>query len=133
MNADQAITEARARIIWGEPSSSVLAFLMSNGVARDVAKVRVKEFVLERNKELRRMGMRDTLIGILLTVTSSITLYLAFRSVTGFTSGINRAFGFVVVALLFGAWKLVRGIVYLVRPQTEHKSIPDIVESDILD
>jgi hypothetical protein len=33
MNPDQLIMEARARIIWGESSSSVRDFLISNGIS----------------------------------------------------------------------------------------------------
>jgi hypothetical protein len=49
MNPDKFISEARARIIWGEPSASVREFLVSNGVSGWVADAKLKEFELERN------------------------------------------------------------------------------------
>jgi hypothetical protein len=33
----------------------------------------------------------------------------------------------------YGLWKLGTGIAYLVRPQSDHKSIPDIDQPDILE
>jgi hypothetical protein len=39
----------------------------------------------------------------------------------------------VLLAGLYGFWKLIKGIVYLLRPQSEHKSIPDIDQSDLIE
>lgn len=132
MNADKVISEARARIIWGESSLSVREFLVSNGVSDLVADAKLKEFELERSRELRGIGRRDVLIGIVLTGAAGITLYIALPAASA-TSGIIQALAVVLLAGLYGLWKLVRGVVYLVRPQSEHKSIPDIVDSDILE
>jgi hypothetical protein len=54
-----------------------------------------------------------------------ITLYLALAHGSGLSSSITRASGVVLLAGLYGLWKLVKGVIYLVRPQSEHKSIPD--------
>jgi len=55
VSADKFISEARARIIWGEPSLTVRDFLISNGVSDLVADAKVEEFMLERNRELRSL------------------------------------------------------------------------------
>jgi len=133
MRADQVITEARARIIWGEASSSVREFLVSNGIESTVADTKLEEFNLERSRELRKIGLRNVLIGLLLTSAAGGTLYIAFPLASGIGSSFMRALGIVLLAGLYGLWKLVNGVIYLVRPQSEHKSIPDIGESDILE
>ena len=133
MNADKFISEARARIIWGEPSPSVRDFLISNGVSDLVVDAKLKEFVLERNKELRNIGIRNTLIGVVLTGAAGVITYIALAHGSGLSSGITRALGVALLAGLYGLWKLVKGVIYLVRPQSEHKSIPDIIESDIIE
>ena len=133
LEPDKIIVEARARIIWGDSILSVREFLTSNGFSETVAAAKIKEFMRERNTELRRMGTRNILIGVVLTGAGGITLYFALPIANGFTSGFNRGLAWVVLAVLYGLWKLVKGIVYLVRPQSEHKSIPDIVNSDIID
>jgi hypothetical protein len=133
MIADNVITEARARIIWGEASSSVRDFLIANGVPALEADARLKEFESERRRELRRIGLRNLLIGIVLTVAAGVTLYIALPQGSGFTSGWTRALALVLLAGVYGLWKLKNGIIYLVRPQSEQKSIPDIEQSDPID
>jgi hypothetical protein len=130
--ADKIMTDARARIIWGESPHSVRDFLVSSGVSVDAADSKVLEFQLERNRELRRIGLRNVLIGGVLAAAASIALYLSFP-IASATSGIVRALAVVLLAGLYGWWKLIKGIVYLLRPQSEHKSIPDIQQSDLIE
>lgn len=132
MSAESIISEARARIIWGEPVSRVRDFLTSNGVSAAVAEARLKEFELERSQELRRLGLVNVLIGGILTGAASVTLYLWVPIATA-SSGIITGLAVVLLAGLYGLWKLVKGAALLVRPQSEHKSIPDIAQSDFIE
>jgi hypothetical protein len=54
MRADKIISEARAKIIWGEESSAVREFLISNGVSVRVAEAKLKEFERERSHKRYR-------------------------------------------------------------------------------
>ena len=132
MSADKIISEARARVIWGEPSLTVSDFLISNGVSAVVAEAKLKEFQFERSRELRKIGFRNVLIGGILAGAAGVTLYLAF-AIANAGSGIIRALAVVLLAGFYGLWKLVKGLVYLVRPQSEHGSIPDIAQSDLIE
>ena len=132
MNADKLISEARARIIWGEPSLTVRDFLISNGVSDLIADAKLKEFMLERNRELRRIGLRNVRVGGLLSGAAGITIYMA-SPLASASSGLIKALAVVLLAGLYGLWKLVKGAVYLVRPQSEHESIPDIAQSDLIE
>jgi len=127
--ADKVLVDARARIIWGESPQSVRDFLVSNGLPADVADTKLLEFQLERNRELRRIGLRNVLIGGVLTAAAGVALGLSLRGASA-TSGIVRALAVVLLAGLYGLWKFIKGIVYLLRPQSEHKSIPAIEQSD---
>jgi hypothetical protein len=132
MSADKIISEARARVIWGEPSLTVRDFLISNGVSPAVAEAKLKEFEFERSRELRKIGLRNVLIGGILTGAAGVTLYWAF-AIANASSGIIKALAVVLLAGMYGLWKLVKGLVYLVRPQSEHGSIPDIAQSDLIE
>ena len=133
ITADKIVSEARARIIWGESFSSVRAFLVSNGVSDAEADAKIQEFVLERNREIRSIGIRNVLVGVLLAGSAGGVLYWILPPGAAGVYGLGgRSIitGVIVLAAidLYGLWRLVKGIVYLVRPQSEHKSIPDISE-----
>jgi hypothetical protein len=38
----------------------------------------------------------------------------------------GKGFGVLMLAGGYGLWKLVNGIIYLVRPQSEHQSITEL-------
>ncbi|HEY5915707.1 MAG TPA: hypothetical protein VJA21_34405 [Verrucomicrobiae bacterium] len=132
MSADKIISEARARIIWGEPSLAVRDFLIANGLPVAVAEAKLKEFELERSRELRRIGLRNVVIGGILAGAAGVTLSLAL-AIGSASSGTFKALAVVLLAGLYGLWKLLKGIVYLMRPQAEHRSIPDIAQSDLIE
>src|ERR1017187_4506156 len=130
MTVEQAITEARARIIWGEPSSSVRSFMVSNGISDIVADTKIREFIAERSDEIRRLGIRSIIIGVTLMVASG-GVVACWMAVYGTRIVVEwqftrAAFTILVLIGLFGVWKLLRGVIYFVAPQSEHKSIPDI-------
>lgn len=128
-SADKIISEARARIIWGAAGRPVEEFLIANGISPEVAQAKLAEFELERRCELRRIGLRNVVIGSILTGAAGLALYVAF-GVASATSGIVQALAVVLLAGLYGLWKLWKGVAYLVRPEAEHGSIPDIAQSD---
>jgi hypothetical protein len=129
MKPEQVIIEARAKIIWGESSSSVRDFLVSNGIPAIEADAKIKDFNVERNTEIRRVGCKNTVIGAAILGGGTITLYPCFKYFDSLTH-INRPIfiGVFVVGGLYGMWRLVRGINYLVRPQAEERSITQISE-----
>ena len=132
MKPADLISEARARIIWGEPSSSVRSFLTANGITQLDADAAIKEFNAERNSEIRRIGMKWTLIGATLIVGAGIFFYWSFLHVDIDKMNSRSARGFAVMAIvialggLYGFSKLIDGIRNLVRPQSEEESLSEL-------
>jgi hypothetical protein len=126
------LSEARARIIWGESASSIRDFLTAHGVSEQDADAKIKEFKTERNATIRRVGIKNVLLGAIILSASGILLYLAFKHPHIYTNGLRRrsgsSLGVLIFGVFYGLWKLVNGIIYLVRPQSEDASIPDIPE-----
>jgi len=130
MNTDALIVEARARITWGEETRSVRVFLVSNGMSAAEADAQLKELMLERNADIRRLGMRDVLIGGALLGLAGVFFYLLFVGSHAPSVSARHARGFAIpaIAAAYGLWRLVNGIVRLLRPQSEHSSMTDISE-----
>lgn len=128
MQRDTLITEARAKIIWGEPSSSVRYFLISNGMSVDDADAVMRQFLEERASEIRKTGIRDMIIGAVCIIASGFVFYRSFverfSGTNVFAPDIEAAAGATPV-VLFGIWRFVRGCIYLVRPQSDTKSLAE--------
>jgi hypothetical protein len=60
------LSEARAKIIWGESPSSVRDDLISHGLSSAEADAKIKEFKVERNATIRKVGLKSTIIGAVL-------------------------------------------------------------------
>ena len=134
MKPEVLFSEARARIIWGEPLSSVRDFLTSNGIAAIDAEEQISRFSAERNSEIRQIGIKNTCLGAALTVGAVLFFYLSFKYPEFPRMNSRSARGFATLALgiaiggFYGLWKLIDGIGCLVRPESEARSISDVTE-----
>lgn len=124
MNQDELIVQARARIIWGEELSSVRSFLTSKGMTTVQADATVKEFAAERNAAVRRQGLRNLLMGVALLAVAGVLLFLVWAG----TDLPVEGYGVLVVAALYGMWKLAAGLFPVVRPRSRDLTLPDISE-----
>ena len=61
-------TEARAKIVWGEPAQQVIEFLLTKEVSQPEARAFVEQLVSERSLEIRREGVRRIWTGAALTL-----------------------------------------------------------------
>jgi hypothetical protein len=130
MSTDDLIVEARARIVWGDEPTSVGSFLTSNGMSVAEAAAKIKELTLEREAEIRKLGIRDVLIGAALIGAAGVFFCWLFRAshIPRVSVRSAKGYGVLVLAAFYGLWRLVSGIVRLVRPKAERGSIPDISE-----
>lgn len=132
MKPDDLISEARAKIIWGDPASSVHDFLTANGISDLDADAAIDQFHAERNTEIRTIGIKKIFIGVALTIGAGIFFFLSFKHADMDKMNSTSARAFMGTALViaiggfYGFWKLIDGVIYLVRPQSEDKSISEI-------
>lgn len=126
MKPNTLITEARARIIWGERYSSVREFLTSNGLSATEADASIHEFEQERHAAIRKHGIKNVLLGTVLLAAVAILLYLSFAGPE--FGGDIHSLAAATVGGVFGIWKLVNGLIYLLRPQSEDRSVAEVIE-----
>ncbi|MGA2868371.1 MAG: hypothetical protein ABSF34_04320, partial [Verrucomicrobiota bacterium] len=121
------LSEARAKIIWGEPLSSVRDYLVSHGLSSPEADEKIKEFNAERNAAIRKVGLKSTIVGAALVLVAGWICYVCCTNPKfDWNRYAIRNIATIVLVGLYGCWKLFNGIVYLVRPQSEDKSITEI-------
>jgi uncharacterized protein YjeT (DUF2065 family) len=130
MVAKSPTLEARARIIWGESSSSVHDFLTSKGISAAEADSKIIEYQHERDAEIRKIGVRSIFIGLLVLVLATFTIYL-FVWPPANVIWVNKGVVVVVLVWLYGVWKLGIGLVYLVYPKSVRKAVSDVGEWDV--
>jgi hypothetical protein len=132
--AKTPMLEAKARIIWGEPSLSVHDFLTTHGVPAAEADSKIREYQRERNTEIKKIGIRSILIGLLVASLTILAMYLVLWPLDrGSIAYANRGVAAVVFVGLYGLWKIGLGFVYVIWPQSVRKSVTDIGESDIFE
>jgi hypothetical protein len=121
------LSEARAKIIWGESPSSVRDDLISHGLSSAEADAKIKEFKVERNATIRKVGLKSTIVGAALLLVTGGICYVYFKNPKfNWNRYALRSIATIVLVGLYGCWKLFNGIIYLVRPQSEDKSITEI-------
>jgi hypothetical protein len=134
MKPDKLFVEARAKIFWGELFPSVLGFLTSNGIAAVEADSKIRGFQHQRNMEIRKLGVRSVLIGLLVGSLATFALYIfAWPIDRGSMALANAGIATIVFVALYGLWKIGIGFVYVIWPQSVRKSVTAIGESDIFE
>ena len=132
METNKIFTEARARITWGDSAVSVRDYLIQNGIPKTEADAKVQAFNAERSAEIRKISIKNALVGIFMLTASSFLLYLDTKYYQGphafITSGDGSELGFFGLGIFYGLWKLLNGIISLIRPQSEEGSISDMLE-----
>ena len=131
---DDILTNARAKITWGDSAPSVRDYLIDHGVSAAEADAMIKQLVRERNAEIRAIGIRRILIGAPLVLVSTWFIWFVLAdehpSYSGSSSArdLGRGLGGAFLFGCFGLWKLIGGLMFLLRPQSDDESIADIEE-----
>jgi hypothetical protein len=121
ISRDQLEHEARAKIFWGDEAEAVVKFLRMNGVSYEEAESIVDSFVGERLAALRGSGVRKIIFGALM-VAVPVIAYVIFISM-GFIP--LKTFACTVVVGLWGAWKVLKGGLMFVFPESETVDLAD--------
>jgi hypothetical protein len=131
-DSSPVMTEAKAKIIWGESPDSVRDFLISNGMSKTDADTKIKEFKDERNAEIRGLAVKSIVIGVVLIIVACFLWFMIFhtlehsRRVIRGIRGSGAVVGASVFAGIYGLWKIVNGIFDLFRPQSEKGSLSEM-------
>jgi hypothetical protein len=121
------LSEARARIIWGEQALTVRDYLISSGIERGSADLKIAQFLAERNSAIRKLAINKILLGgLLLALAVSFVLYCTLKPKFVLTSRTAQGLALICAAGFYGFCKLINGIIYLARPQCETESITEL-------
>ena len=117
ISREQLEHEARAKIFWGEDPEQVLHFLRLNRFTAEEAGEFVDSVFRERMAQVRTLGVRRILIGVammIVPVGAWVLLGWMYRSVV-----ILAVLGVAGAIGLWGAWKVLEGILMLIFPENE--------------
>lgn len=111
----QAIHEARAKMLWGDTQQEVLSYLMIQGFSRQEASDHVKALHKERIATVRATGMRKILTGVGCICVPIVALII-FLSI-GYIP--IKIFAATVAVGLFGAYMVITGMLKVLSPKME--------------
>ncbi len=125
----QAITLARAKIMWGHDRSEVKRYLLDHGVSAGQADSLLEEFSKERVAAVQQVGRRRILIGsVLFGLTAAYFVYRFGYSDSGMGGRAAKGAGVIAFIGLYGLWKLIDGIFFVTMPAAERRCITEISE-----
>ena len=112
---EQAETEARAKIFWGDPPDEVVKFMMRQGASVAEAQALVAALFQERAKTIRRNGGKKGVVGASMMCVPVI-FFLVCISV-GFLP--LKVFALTVMLGLWGAYMVLKGTIMFFAPKSE--------------
>ncbi|MFA6286893.1 MAG: hypothetical protein WC661_05855 [Opitutaceae bacterium] len=124
MKPEEAKIEARAKIIWGEPSENVSAFLQGHGFGEKEIFEHLANFDRERAEVIRSSGIKKITMGALL-IPIPLVAYIVFIMNGAIPT---RLFTLTVLIGLYGIWKATNGIMMIMAPGTERGDLSDLPE-----
>ena len=104
----KAMTEAKARIIWGEPYDHVSSWLQGFGLSAHECQTALQDALSERARTMRARGTRNCIIGLLLGGIGTIGIVTITQESA--IRGASRSVGVSIVALFVGIWCVCTGI-----------------------
>lgn len=124
MNIEHLIRDARAKIMWGESRESVLEYFQQNGVGDKDAIMYIEALFRARATDIRKTGIKKIIIGIFF-----IALLLAYLAISLFIGVIEMKLLVIAgISALVGAWKIIEGISYILKPSSESGDLSSITE-----
>ena len=122
----EAVIEARASIIWGESTEKAADALRAKGFKEAQIKLIIDTCLRERALEIRRLGLRDVVIGaglLLLAAAVFVGVYvLNFHA----TRVLYKLFGAGLLLAGYGAWRFIRGAERLMDGARTSGSLADM-------
>ena len=113
MTAERFESEARARLIWGDSQEQIIAHLQTQGATLVEAQTAYEAIKDDRAEYVRSAAKRKIIPGILL-IAVPIVCFVIFMFMNVLPV---RFFALTIVIGLIGAWKVIRGVLGVVRPE----------------
>src|ERR1017187_114827 len=115
IDRNQAETEARAKIFWGDPPEEVVKFLMRQSISVAEAQALVAAMFLERAKTIRRNGVKKVGVGTMLACVP-VVFFLICTSMGVLPL---KLFAVTIIIGLWGAWMILKGTIMFFAPKSE--------------
>jgi len=113
-HAESIVTDARAKIFWGENAEKVRAFLLSKNVGDKEAQELIAALLEERAESIRADGVKKLWLGGLFAL-APVAYFLFYR----FAGDMElKIFSGLVVLGVVGVTRIVSGLRMILRPQT---------------
>ena len=124
MNIEHLVRDARAKIMWGESRESVLEYFQQNGVGDKDAIMYIDALFRARAADIRKTGIKKIVIGVFF-----VALLLAYLAISMFIGVIEiKLLVIAGISALAGAWKIIEGISYILKPSSENGDLSSITE-----
>lgn len=111
----QAEVEARAKIFWGDAQEEVVKFMMIHNFTYAEATPLVQAMFEERCVTIRQNGITKIWTGVLM-VCVPVGGWIGFNAIHFMPM---KIFGFMCMIGLWGAYRIVKGIIMVISPKTE--------------
>ena len=113
MMAERFESEARARLIWGDSQEQIIAHLQTQGATLVEAQIAYEAIKDDRAEFVRSAAKRKIIPGVLLIAVPIVSFVIfMFMNVLPV-----RFFALTIVVGLIGAWKVIRGVLGMIRPE----------------
>jgi hypothetical protein len=122
LNHEQAIREARSKIMWGDDPAEVAKFLMGHGFNRDESQTAIEPLLVERKEAVRKAGLNKIFTGIGMMCVPVIAGFL-FLQMPIFPL---KLFGATVAVGLWGAYRVLGGTMMFLSPKGEKGDVADM-------
>ncbi len=121
ISKEQAETEAKAKILWGDSKEEVTRYLMMQGFSASDASEIVEAAFKERAVAIRAEGIRKTFygLGLMCVPVASYICMLRIGAISFQLLGIAGVFG------LWGMWLALNGTLMALAPKSEKGNIND--------
>lgn len=124
MKTEEITREARAKIMWGESHSDVLAYLIDCGLGEKEALGLLDEFRRERTTDIRRSGIKKIVVGAFFVAV--LVVYLVLSALIGLYD--TRLLLLAGLSAITGLWKIIEGIGLILRPSAESGDLSNMLE-----
>jgi predicted phage tail protein len=113
--------EARAKLMWGEGTGKVRAFLEDKKIQQADAEALIEEVLSERAEVFRAEGKKKIILGAALVLCPAV--YYVAATAVGFL--MLKLFAGLLVLAAIGIAKIFKGISMIVRPQAVKETLAD--------